>query len=106
MKNRSFFPTFRAASLAGLVVAGLLVTTFSASAQVTGSTTTTPDANGQNQTNVTLSATPGKKKDDKVVQTKDTKQELRKEKKLAPVDAGLPDKVLYDKAVDATKRGH
>ncbi len=31
---------------------------------------------------------------------------MAKEKKIAPVDAGLPDKVLYDKALDATKRGH
>jgi outer membrane protein assembly factor BamD len=107
MKNRSFFPSVRAASLAGLAVVAVLITTLSASAQVTGATTTTTDANGQKQTNVTLSASPNSKnkKDDKVVQTKDTKQELRKEKKLAPVDAGLPDKVLYDKALDATKRG-
>jgi outer membrane protein assembly factor BamD len=119
MKNRSFFPTVwfpsvsfpgvwsnKPALLAGLAVAGLLVTTLSASAQVTGATTTTTDANGQKQTNVTVAASPGKNKGDKVVQSKDTKQEMRKEKKIAPVDAGLPDKVLYDKAVDATKRGH
>jgi outer membrane protein assembly factor BamD len=119
MKNRSFFPTVwfpsvsfpgvwsnKPALLAGMAVAGLLVTTLSASAQVTGATTTTTDANGQKQTNMTVSASPGKNKGDKVVQSKDTKQEMRKEKKIAPVDAGLPDKVLYDKAVDATKRGH
>jgi outer membrane protein assembly factor BamD len=77
-------------------------------AQVTGSSQTTTDANGQQHQTVTLSASD-KKKDDKVVQTKDTKKELRKEKKLVPVegaDAKLPDKQLYDKAVDATKRGH
>jgi outer membrane protein assembly factor BamD len=107
MNKRSFFPSVcvPAAAFAGFALASLAFAT-TASAQVTGSTTTTTDANGQNQTNVTLSAPLNKKKDDKVVQTKDTKQELRKEKKLAPVDAGLPDKVLYDKAVDATKRGH
>src|ERR1700733_13932218 len=110
MNNRSFFPRVSfpvvpTAAFAGMALASLVFAT-SANAQVTGSTTTTPDANGQNQTNVTLSATPGKKKDDKVVQSKDTKQELRKEKKITPVDSGLPDKVLYDKAVDATKRGH
>jgi outer membrane protein assembly factor BamD len=105
MNNRSFFPSVRAAALAGLVLAGLIFAT-TANAQVTGSTTTSTDANGKNQTNVTVSAPLNKKKDDKVVQTKDTKQELRKEKKIAPVDAGLPDKVLYDKALDATKRGH
>ena len=110
MNNRSFFPRVSfpvvpTATFAGMALASLVFAT-TANAQVTGSTTTTPDANGQNQTNVTLSATPGKKKDDKVVQSKDTKQELRKEKKITPVDTGLPDKVLYDKAVDATKRGH
>ena len=77
-------------------------------AQVTGSSQTTTDANGQQQQTVTLT-TSDKKKDDKVTQSKDTKKELRKEKKLVPVegaDAKLPDKQLYDKAVDATKRGH
>ena len=109
MNKRSFFPSVcfpvvPAAALASFVLASLVFEA-TASAQVTGSTTTSTDANGQKQTNVTVS-TPLNKKDDKVVQTKDTKQELRKEKKIAPVDAGLPDKVLYDKALDATKRGH
>ncbi len=106
MNRRSFFPTVRAASLASLAVAGLIFSTIGATAQVTGSTTTATDANGKPQTTVTLSDTTSKKKDDKVVQTKDTKKEMAKEKKIAPVDAGLPDKVLYDKALDATKRGH
>ena len=78
-------------------------------AQVTGSSQTTTDANGQPQQTVTLSATDNNKKADKVVQSKDTKKELRKEKKLVPVvgtDAKLPDKQLYDKAVEATKHGH
>ena len=106
MNKRSFFPSVRAASLAGLAIAGLIVSSTAAMAQVTGSSQTTTDANGKQQQTVILSASPGKKKDDKVVQSKDTKKELAKEKKIAPVDAGLPDKVLYDKAVDATKRGH
>jgi outer membrane protein assembly factor BamD len=116
MNKRSFFPSVRfqglwfpssrSASLAGLAIAGLMISSLTAMAQVTGSTTTTTDANGKQQQNVTLSDTLGKKKDDKVVQSKDTKKELRHEKKMEPVDAGLPDKVLYDKAVDATKRGH
>jgi outer membrane protein assembly factor BamD len=114
MNNRSFFPSVRfpgvqfpsvpAAALVGMALASLVFAT-TANAQVTGSTTTTTDATGQKQTNVTVSA-PLNKKEDKVVQSKDTKKELRKEKKIAPVDAGLPDKVLYDKALDATKRGH
>jgi outer membrane protein assembly factor BamD len=77
-------------------------------AQVTGSSQTSTDANGQQHESVTLSATTNKK-DDKTVASKDTKKELRKEKKLVPAtvnDAKLPDKELYDKAVDATKRGH
>jgi outer membrane protein assembly factor BamD len=110
MNKRSFFPSVwfpsnRAASLAGLAVAALLVTSLSATAQVTGSTTSTTDANGKPQTTVTLSDTTAKKSD-KVVQSKDTRKENAKEKKIAPVDSGLPDKVLYDKALDATKRGH
>jgi outer membrane protein assembly factor BamD len=86
-----------------------MASSLSAMAQVTGSSQTTTDANGQPQQTVTLSATDSNKKADKVVQSKDTKKELRKEKKLVPVagtDAKLPDKDLYDKAIDATKRGH
>ncbi len=73
-------------------------------AQVTGSSQTTTGADGKPQETVSLSATTNKA--EKVVPSKDTKKELRKEKKIEPVDAGLPDKVLYDKALDATKRGH
>src|SRR5271156_5709876 len=109
MNKRSFFPTvwfpsIRAASLASLAISGLILSTLSAPAQVTGSSQTTTDANGKQQETVSLSSSG--KKADKVVQSKDTKKEIEKEKKIAPVDAGLPDKVLYDKALDATKRGH
>jgi outer membrane protein assembly factor BamD len=83
-----------------------MISSLGAKAQVTGSSQTTTDANGKQQQTVTLSASPSNKKGEKVVQSKDTKRELQKEKKIAPVDAGLPDKVLYDKALDATKRGH
>ncbi len=106
MNKRSFFPSVRASSLAGLAIAGLMVSSLAAMAQVTGSSQTTTDANGKQQQTVTLSASPSNKKGEKVVPSKDTKKELQKEKKIAPVDAGLPDKVLYDKALDATKRGH
>ncbi|MEO6806047.1 MAG: outer membrane protein assembly factor BamD [Edaphobacter sp.] len=102
-----WLPGSRIGSLASLAIAGLMVSTLSATAQVTGSSQTTTDANGKPQQNITLSNTLGKKKkEDKVVQSKDTKKELRHEKKMEPVDAGLPDKVLYDKALDASKRGH
>ncbi|MDQ2832622.1 MAG: outer membrane protein assembly factor BamD [Acidobacteriota bacterium] len=109
-RQHSFFPSLRASSLAGLAIAGLLVS--GAIAQVAGSSQTSTDPNtGQQQESVTLSASPGKKADkkDRVVQSKDTKRELRKAKKLDPAtagDAGLPDKVLYDKALAATKKGH
>src|SRR3984893_1405997 len=106
MNKRSFFPSVRAGSLAGLTIAGLMLSSLAAMAQVTGSSQTTTDASGKQQQSVALSASPSNKKGEKVVQSKDTKKELQKEKKIAPVDAGLPDKVLYDKALDATKRGH
>ncbi|HZY63519.1 MAG TPA: outer membrane protein assembly factor BamD [Edaphobacter sp.] len=87
-----------------------------AAAQVTGSSQTTTDANGQQHESVSLSASKKDKKEkkkhekeEKVVQSKDTKRELRKQKKVAPLaaqDAKLPDKELYDKAVLATKKGH
>jgi outer membrane protein assembly factor BamD len=66
---------------------------------------------------VTLSnrkpAKPAKKqraaKDQKVVQSKDTKAENKKDKKLDPLvgkDLTLPDKQLYDKALAQQKSGH
>ena len=108
--QRSFFPStfasIQAGSIAGVAIAAMLMCPLSGRAQVTGSSQGTTDPNtGQQQESVTLSSPVGKKQD-KVVQSKDTRRELRKEKKIEPVDAGLPDKVLYDKAVDATKRGH
>lgn len=113
MSERSFFPNLRASVLAGLAVASLLMFSMGAVGQVTGSSKTTTDANGQQQESVTLSApTMGKKKKekgDKVVHSKDTKREIKKTKKtepLAGVDAKLPDKQLYDKATEATKHGH
>jgi outer membrane protein assembly factor BamD len=109
MNKRSFFPSLKASALAGVAVAVLLTSSMVVGAQVTGSSQTTTDANGQQQESATLSASKKDKKADKVVQSKDTRKELRKEKKIAPleqVDAKLPDKALYDKAVAATKKGH
>src|ERR1700761_9807478 len=108
MNKRSFFPNLRASALAGVAVAGLLTGSIATMAQVTGSSQTTTDANGQQHESATITATTPDKKD-KVVQSKDTKKELRKEKAMKPAekpDEKLPDKVLYDKAIDATKRGH
>ncbi len=79
---------------------------------MTGSSQATTDAQGRPQESVTLSAPLNKskkQKDDKVVQSKDTKKALRKEKKTDPLvgkDVGLPDKQLYDKALEQTKKGH
>ena len=111
MNRRSFFPTLRASAIAGLAVAGLLVFSVGAVAQVTGSSQTTTDPNnGQQQESVTLTApVKGSKKEDKVIQSKDTRKQMRKEKKVDPqaeADAKLPDRQLYDKALEATKKGH
>jgi outer membrane protein assembly factor BamD len=106
MNRSSFFPSVRAGVLAGVVIAGLMVSSMGAMAQAAASPQA--DSSGQPQT-VTLTPTDDKgKKSDKVVQSKDTKKELRKEKKMPSEGtvAKLPDKQLYDKAVDATKRGH
>jgi outer membrane protein assembly factor BamD len=48
-------------------------------------------------------------KEDRVVQSKDTRRFIKKDAKLSPLagkDASLPDKALYDKALDQTKKGH
>lgn len=85
-----------------------MVSSMGAMAQAAGAPQTATDPTAQPQT-VTMTPTDSKnKKEDKVVQSKDTKKELRKEKKTPSIgaDAKLPDKQLYDKAVDATKRGH
>ncbi len=79
-------------------------------------TTQTTDANGQPVQSVKSSVTfhRGKKKTDKsdasekVVQSKDTKKSLKRNTKadaLVGVDAKLPDKQLYDKAVIAMNKG-
>jgi outer membrane protein assembly factor BamD len=57
---------------------------------------------------MTTSSKPSKK-DEKVVPSKDTKKRMQETKKadaLAEADAKLPDRMLYDKALAATKRGH
>ena len=110
MKHRpSFFPSLRAGVLAGAAVA-MLALPAGTIAQVTGSTQTTTDANGQPQQTVTMSASPkSSKKDEKVVPSKDTKKRMQETKKadaIAEADAKLPDRILYDKALAATKKGH
>ena len=81
--------------------------------QGTTTTTTTATDPTTGKPTESVSATHvfnrGKKKDDKVVSSKDTKKNLRNEQKndaLIGADVKLPDKQLYDKAMVATKKGH
>ncbi|WP_334267088.1 outer membrane protein assembly factor BamD [Edaphobacter sp. HDX4] len=118
----SFFPSVRAAVLAGATVAMMAAPALTY-AQSTGAAQTTPDTTAPAQdtaapaqTDATLQASPdasGKKdkknKEDKVVQSKDTKRHMKDSKKtdaMAEADAKLPDRQLYDKALIATKKGH
>ncbi len=69
----------------------------------------TTDATISNQT--ATGYTRGRKKADKTVQSKDTKKDEKKTQKVVAlagpdVNAKLPDKILYDKAQDAIKKGH
>ena len=79
---------------------------------LTGSSQTGADAQGKPTESVNLSINTGKKKADKgerIQQTKDTRAENRKARKLNPLvgkDADLPDKQLYDKAMDQITHGH
>jgi len=97
------------------VMAAALALTGVAGAQVTGSSQTTTDAQGQTHESATVSVSTSKKKqreskkDEKVKSTKDTRAEEKKEKKMNPLvgkDADLPDKQLYDKAMAQMKSGH
>ena len=128
---RSFFPSMRAALLcafgsvlfANAVVAQQPtvpmkppVTTTSADGNVQTTTQTTTDASGKPVQSVSSTLTlhrgkkkPAAEKDGKVIQTKDTKRFVKKDRTAAAlvgVDAKLPDKQLYDKAVIAMNKGH
>lgn len=90
-------------------------TTTNSDGAVQTTTQTTTDASGKPVQSVTSTMTlhRGKKKaadkDGKVVQTKDTKRAVKKDRTAAAlvgVDAKLPDKQLYDKAVIAMNKGH
>lgn len=110
----SFFPSLRAALLAGVAVA-LMATPALSYAQDAASTPAAAGANAPQAQDATLSNTPDsskkskKDKDEKVVQSKDTRKRLKETKKadaVAVTDAKLPDRQLYDKALQATKKGH
>jgi outer membrane protein assembly factor BamD len=123
MKIRSFFPSNQMGLLAGLAVAALLAGAPALKAQ--DATTASPvDQNAQTtptttappaQAEVTLSNTAVKKKkpriakSERVVATKDTKAEQKRQAKFNPLigkDQQLPDKQLYDKAVAQIASGH
>jgi outer membrane protein assembly factor BamD len=128
IQSRSFFPDVRAV----LTVAALLAATIGARAQAapptpaaaqtaaspsaTAPPAATPDAAAPASTpakpDIAISNKKApkvrKQKDEKVVVSKDTRQEDKKIKKVNPIeaqDAKLPDKALYDKAEDAVKHG-
>ena len=70
---------------------------------------TTPTATLSNTTPAKAKKKSYITKDERVQQTKDTRAELRREKKYNPLvgkDADLPDKQLYDKALNEEKKGH
>ena len=124
---RCFFPSLRSSLVAGLAVAALAAASFSAQAQTadapaasapraeTSQPASTPPAGTQPAApaaSATLSNQPQgksrKQKEDKVVQTKDTKKEVKRYKKDNPLEgmeATLPDKQLYDKAMNSIKHG-
>jgi outer membrane protein assembly factor BamD len=113
--KRSFFPNLRAGVLAGVAVAGLLTLSMGAEAQTAAPSDPPAQVTPGVVSEPTMGAATkkdeakGKGKDEKVIQSKDTKKELRKEKKANPlsgVDAKLPDKQLFDKATEATRKGH
>jgi outer membrane protein assembly factor BamD len=120
MNGRSFFTSKHAARAAGFAVAATLMLSpmiliaQEAPAAPTAQQDTSGPVQNSAQASATLSNTsPTKKKrvakEDRVVQSKDTRKAFKKDAKLVPVadkDANLPDKTLYDKALDQTKRGH
>ena len=124
--KHTFFPSMRAGLLAGVAVAAFCLSNVSARAQdaaanpaqVTSPAVPVPQVAGPLNTNPALvpekkeKLSKEEKRESKVIQSKDTRVQVRKDKKtikdnpLAGQDAKLPDKQLFDKALDASKRGH
>jgi outer membrane protein assembly factor BamD len=113
---------FRTALTTGFTAAALLAATLGAHAQAAPDPTAAAAAAeaqaaathagaGQPKQDITLSnqkPTKTRKKDEKVVVSKDTRQEnkkLKRDNTLTTMDVKLPDKSLYDKAQDAIKHG-
>jgi outer membrane protein assembly factor BamD len=132
MSSRTFFPSLRAAIAAGFVVAGMIsasgVLRAQDAAPAPAATTQAPAADAplapvsapgeivpktkadkkKAQAEKKAEKKEENSKENKVVQSKDTRAAFKKGKKIDPLagkDASLPDKQLYDKAVDATKHG-
>jgi len=133
-RPRAFFPSFRSAVIAGVAVAGLLAGSASVRAQDATQTapaaTAAPAPAQTSQTPLAPVSAPATqvpqtkaekkkakadkkadnldKKEGRLSRSKDTVAELKRAKKTDPLagkDALLPDKQLYDKALDATKHG-
>ncbi len=115
----AFFSSLRASLLAGAAIASI-----AAYAQEPANPATTPASAAASQDGQVVDTNPAlvpakkekltreEKKEAKVVPSRDTVKQLRKDKKTAKVDplagkdATLPDRQLYDKALIAAKRGH
>jgi outer membrane protein assembly factor BamD len=126
IQARSFFPSLRSALLATATVAASAAlahaqnptvptpaptTQTSTNGQTTTTTSTTVDSTGKPVESVSTTHVfnRGKKKEDKVTPSKDTKKNAKKQQAadtLIGVDSKLPDKQLYDKAMLAVKKGH
>jgi outer membrane protein assembly factor BamD len=117
MTGRSFFTSKWAAQAAGLAVAATMMLPMAAQQTTPGApaTAAAPAPQDGVQATATISnTTPDKKKKkvakvDRVVATKDTRREEKKDAKLNPLlgkDANLPDKALYDKAQIQINKGH
>jgi outer membrane protein assembly factor BamD len=118
--SRSLFHDFRTALTCGFTAAVLLAWAAGARAQDAAAQQTdatpaaaTAPADTQPKPDISVTNQPTEKKqktrkEDRVVQSKATKKEVKKTEKdnqLEGIDAKLPDKALYDKAEDDVKRG-
>ncbi len=117
MNGRSFFSTRQALQTGAFALAAAIILPLAAQEAppappppTTQQDAATPPA----QASATITNAPAKKKkkvarEDRVVQSKDTRRAVKKDAKLSPLagkDATLPDKALYDKALIQTKKGH
>lgn len=111
ISSRSFFPNLRAALVAGASVGLLLSASVLASGQTPDPTAAPAAAPAKSAPQFSRGKKKAEPKEEKqkVVESKDTKKAVKRGKKtdaLAGVDAKLPDKQLYDKAVNAIAKGH